>query len=559
METFQFRVLYRQFLHRVVDLELLSPQGDPAKLLGQFATVLVTVSGLVSVPWIFMGLGAAHRVPSETIWVFEHFLIAMTMVVVGLFSVLSWDSAFPDRRDVLILGPLPLRPRTLFLAKLAAVGGGLSVAIVALNGLSGILYPLLFTPRGSGFLSVFRSLAAYWLTIAAAALFLFGSVLSMQGVASTFLPRQLFLRLSALLQILTFCMFLSVYVLEPSLETRAALIAPENQRLLAFLPSYWFLGLFQQLNGSMEPAFLPLAQRAWAGLAVAMLGTVTSVLLSYVRTMRRTVEEPDILPGSHSSLCWPRVTGSADNAVLLFSLRTLLRSRQHRVILSLYLGTGFAIMLVLLRPSVGKEATTVVWLAVSILVLCVAVVGMRIVFSMPIGLRANWLFRLAALEPVAAYSKAMRRTLLLLAVGPVWLGFAVILLFRMPWRIAAAHLLALGLLGSILADACVYGFHKIPFTCSYQPGRINIQFAFWAFLVLLPLTRMTSTQEWKLLQDASGQALIVLGLIVLALMARRCSVRSARAAESMRFEEVDEAEVITLELSQDGALLQKSC
>jgi hypothetical protein len=558
MEKLQFRVLYRQFLHRVVDLELLSPQGDPDKLLGQFATVLLTFSFVLSIPLIFAGLGGVHRLPPESAWIFEHILIATTMVVVGLFSVLSWDSAFPDRRDVLILAPLPVRTRTLFLAKLAALGAGLGIAMLAVNGLSGLLYPLLFTPADSGFFSVFRSLAAYWLTIVAAGLFLFGSVLTMQGVASTLLPRQLFLRVSALLQVLAFCLFLSVYVLEPSLEARAALTAPANQRLLAFLPSYWFLGLFQQLNGSMEPAFAPLARRAWTGLAIVIVGILTAVLLSYVRTMRRIVEEPDILPGSHFSFRGPRVANSANNAVLLFGLRTLLRSRQHRVILSIYLGTGFAVMLVLLRPAVGNEGTVVAWLAVSILMLCIVVVAMRIVFSMPIALKANWLFRLAALQPVATYSMAMRRTFLLLAVAPVWLGFAALFFFLLPWRLAAAHLVALALLGSLIADLCAYDFRKIPFTCSYQPGRVNIQFAFWGFLVLLPFTRMAAGHEWNLLQHANGQALIVLGLGVLALSARWRTIRSAQMAETMQFEEVDDAEIISLELSNDGALLQKA-
>jgi hypothetical protein len=559
MERLQFQVLYRQFLLRVIDLELLSAQGDPTKLLGQFATVLLSFSFLVSVPVLFMGLGGARRVSPEAGWSFEHFLIATTMVVVGLFSVLSWDSAFPDRRDVLILAPLPVRARTLFLAKLAALGAGLSLSMVALNGVSGLLYPLFFTPAHSGFLSVFRSLAAYWLTIVAASAFLFGSVLTIQGVASKILRRQLFLRVSALLQVLTFCLFLSVYVLEPSLEARAALVAPGNQTLLASLPSYWFLGLFQQLNGSMEPAFVPLARRAWIALGIATLGTVASILVSYLHTLRRIVEEPDILPGSRRSNGSPRVTSSLDNAILLFSLRTLLRSQQHRLILSLYLGVGFAVMLILIRPALGNGAATAgALLTVSILMLCVAVVALRTVFSMPIMLRANWVFRVAALQPVVRYSKAVRRSLVLLAVAPVWTVFAVLFFSIWPWRIAAAYLVALGLAGSILADLCSHGFHKIPFTCSFQPGKANIQFAFWGLLVLLPLTRMAANHVWKTLQHPSGRAGIIISLCTLAMAAYWRTRRAAKLADAMQFEEVEEPQIVSLELSNEGVLLRNS-
>jgi hypothetical protein len=378
-------------------------------------------------------------------------------------------------------------------------------------------------------------------------------------VASKILPRQLFLRVSALLQVLTFCLFLSVYVLEPSLEARAALVAPQNQTLLASLPSYWFLGLFQQLNGSMEPAFLPLARRAWIALAISVLGTVASILLSYLHTMRRIVEEPDILPSSRRFHGPLRITNSLDNAVLLFSLRTLLRSRQHRLILSLYLGVGFAVMLILVGPALGNRAESAgAFLTVSILMLCVAVLGVRTVFSMPIMLRANWLFRVAALQPVARYSKAVRRSFLLLAVAPVWAAFAALFLSIWPWRVAAAYLVALGLAGSILADLCSHGFHKIPFTCSYQPGKANVQFAFWGFLVSLPLTRMAANHVWKTLQHPGGRAVIIVSLFALAIAARWRTSRAAQLADAMQFEEVDEPQIVSLELSTDGVLLRNS-
>ena len=50
MTKLQFRVLYREFLFRMVDLELLSAhaQGDINKLLGQFAALLIFISMLLS-------------------------------------------------------------------------------------------------------------------------------------------------------------------------------------------------------------------------------------------------------------------------------------------------------------------------------------------------------------------------------------------------------------------------------------------------------------------------------------------------------------------------------
>ena len=51
-------------------------------------------------------------------------------------------------------------------------------------------------------------------------------------------------------------------------------------------------------------------------------------------------------------------------------------------------------------------------------------------------------------------------------------------------RPAAGHLIVLGLLGMILVEACLYGFHKIPFTCSYLPGKANVYYLFFAYAIL---------------------------------------------------------------------------
>src|ERR1022692_3393197 len=147
MTRLQFRVLYREFLFRMVDLELLSAhaQGDMSKLFGQFASLFLFLSMLFA----GMGLafaGSAKRMPPPArlifAWGSEHFLIATTMLVVGLFAVLSWDSTFPDRRDVLVLAPLPVRARTMFLAKVAAAATALGLTVALLHAVAGLIWPL---------------------------------------------------------------------------------------------------------------------------------------------------------------------------------------------------------------------------------------------------------------------------------------------------------------------------------------------------------------------------------------------------------------------------------
>src|SRR5689334_9024680 len=123
----QLRVLHREFLFRVVDRELLSThaQGDMSKLLIQFAALLIFISLL------FMAMTQSlEKVTNPQVrillgWVNVHRLIAATMLVVGLFAVLSWQSMFPDRQDVHVLGTLPVRPRTMLLAKVAALATAL--------------------------------------------------------------------------------------------------------------------------------------------------------------------------------------------------------------------------------------------------------------------------------------------------------------------------------------------------------------------------------------------------------------------------------------------------
>lgn len=502
----QFRVLHHQFLLRVIDLEALSIEADIPRYLGQFAGILIMFS-------IIHGLGMLWFPPPPLeAWRLEQSRISDMLLVVGLCSVLTWDNTFPDRRDVMVLGPLPVLPRTILLAKLTASGTLLGIALLALNCASSVGYSIVLGAPHGGVVGIARFLAAHWFTMVCAATFLYGAVLTFQGFAALLLSRRMFLRLSALAQLTGFALFLCLRFLQPVLKTHADLIDPANHRLLATSPTFWFLALFNQMNGSLPSDLLWLAHRAWFALAVVATGAGASLLLCYLRTMKKTVEEPDLVPGAGGLRWFPRIGGSLQTAIVLFCLRSITRSRQHRVALAFYWSVVIAIALSWVRRSLSSppEAVGTDFLIASFLILSFAVLGLRGLFSLPIALRANWVLRLTQLRPTEQYIAATRSCLLLFGVAPIWVISAALSLHLKPWDQASRHLAFLALLGWVLVELSLIHFDKVPFTCSYLPGKTNIQVIFWGFtFVLLTFGVLLAIYEQGALTDASRYALLL--------------------------------------------------
>jgi hypothetical protein len=487
-------------------------------------------------------------------WHVEQNLIEIMMLVVGLITVVSWDATFPDRRDVMVLAPLPVAPHTILLAKVAASSALLALAVLALNVLSGIVAPFVIGTQHDSSWGFFQSFAAYWFTMIAASVFLYCCVLTVQGLTALLLRRRLFLRLSAVLQLAAFGLFLGVYFLQPPIVTSAAMAAPENQWVLAWSPSYWFFALFNQLNGSWPSSLAWLAWRAWIGLGVVVLGAAVSLLLCYLRTMKKTVEEPDLVPGSRGSHWAPRFGSSLQTAIVLFSVRSLTRSRHHRLAFAFYLAIVFGIALALLRSELSGESRGPLLMDIimsTYMMMIFAVFGLRNVFSLPISLTANWVLRTTQLCPPEKYIAATRRTLLLLGVFPVWMVSAVLSLSFRPLYQVAEHLAVLALLGCILAEISLIKFYKVPFTCSYLPGKVKVQVVFWGFLiVVLSLAIWSAEFEQRALNDPFRYIWMTgfLGTVALGLWAfNRDRARSA----VLYFEELPPDLITTLGLSFD--------
>ena len=186
-----------------------------------------------------------------------------------------------------------------------------------LAGEAAISLATVVVPASGGILGLARTFAVYWITMFAAGAFIFCCVLGLQGLAAQLLPRRLFLRVSSFLQLAVFCLLVSVYFLQRNVATPFAIVAAQGDGLLAWSPSYWFLGLLQTLNGS--PALALLASRAWIALAISGSATALAYALSYFRTLRKIAEEPDITPSIRGASWLPRFGNALETAIVQFS------------------------------------------------------------------------------------------------------------------------------------------------------------------------------------------------------------------------------------------------
>ncbi len=129
------------------------------------------------------------------------YLITYSMIAMGFLGLVTWDGVFPDRRDVRILGPLPLSVRTLLLARLGAVCYMfvlfLSASQLPTAVIFGIIAARFDSPGG-----MLRGIAGQVVATGLASAFTFFSLIAMQCALLNVLGRVTVQRVAVVLQTL---------------------------------------------------------------------------------------------------------------------------------------------------------------------------------------------------------------------------------------------------------------------------------------------------------------------------------------------------------------------
>ena len=211
------------------------------------------------------------------------------MFLIGLFTTLQWPSLFPGLRDYLALGALPIRMREIFVAKFSALLAFAGLFIVAVTLLPSLILPAVMAGRYAP--DSLRQVPAIFVSSSLAALFVFFSLVAVQGVLLNVAPIRQFSRTSLTVQaaLLTglLCglpLAFSIPSLQRSMDQR-----PD---WLVWVPPAWFLGLDQVMIGNLEPLAARLAWRGVAGLAAAACAALITYLWSYRRHRVRLLESP---------------------------------------------------------------------------------------------------------------------------------------------------------------------------------------------------------------------------------------------------------------------------
>jgi hypothetical protein len=286
-------------------------------------------------------------------------------------------------------------------------------------------------------------------------------------------------------------------------------------------------------------------------------------LLGYQRQVKKCLEsieeEPRFAEGWRSLLAGLLdrflVGSPGQQATFHFAVKTILRSQRHRLMLSGYLGTGLALVVVevltlLIRSGYqGLFRVNLALLSAPLVLTFLSLVGLRYVFTVPAALEANWIFKLTEGQDRAGWFTGVRKVMWLTVLCPLFGAALPVYAWLWGWKTAALHLSFSLTLSLLLTELLLLRFFKVPFTCSYLPAKANLKSLWAVYLVAFGTYSYTMSElEFWLLQ-LPLRMLVFYGLS-LPLICAVIFFRKDREQKSDHFiyEENPEPAVLTLDL-----------
>ena len=410
--------------------------------------------------------------------------ISAAMAVTGIVTVLKWDRILPDAQDYLNLAPLPLRPRSVLFANALAIALAVLIFAVDVSALSSFLFPMIVSAAmESGFAAFVQFAAVHFFCVILSSVFTFCAIFAVFGTIAAVLPRNLFRAISSTLRGAALVAFLVLLLSGFYGGEMLAVIRSAPSSPLHWLPSLWFLSLYQILQHRPTPALLSMAHLAWQSTVVVLALMLAAYGISYRRRFAAVLET-----GRHPSrqrgrrimlavldLFAPRAAGFG-RAGFRFVTRALLQNEDHRLCFAVSLGLGW---LLAIQSFAGARLGSANLPAVGVLeapltAAYLLILGLRIALEMPVTLPANWAFRIT-LDPKENETAGIARRVIhafltLFVIAP---GLALSL-WRMAPVTALVHMLYVFSLSAFLVELFIADYRKMPLGCPTPGFRHNL-------------------------------------------------------------------------------------
>jgi hypothetical protein len=393
-------------------------------------------------------------------------IIALPMLLVAFITLLVSQSLFPDERDFRILGPMPLRRTVVFRAKLAAVFLFTGLFTAAAHA-SLIPLMLLTSMNPWGEHNVLSRVLAWVIAGVGGSVFAVLAITAVVGVLGLALSRGGLHTLSAMMR----SAVLAGLVVCLPLVSRLPVVGGsllDGPGWTTYLPPAWFLGLHRVLQGNADPALVRLAAMSLAAVAIAVL-LVAAIYTVLFRRFERLMLRPASM--SRPWFRMPRVVSlpgatPAYRGVHAFTVTTLVRSQLHQGVLVGVAAVGVGFLIGLL----GARFRNMPLLAPFVLMYLCGIAA-RAALVLPMEYKANWIFQLTEDQTTRRDQlRAVDRVVTRFVVGLPVLVAMPVLWWTRPAD-AAMVIAVLALVGLVFVHAVLHEWRRIPFTCSYLPGK----------------------------------------------------------------------------------------
>ena len=559
------RALAKVFFGRLFENDFFSSSVAATSNL-MFLLALVAVPGVIisggqSFTWAHLRATARRlddpMIVDRALLAYQSFYIAVAMAVAFVVTMMVWSSLTPDRKDALVLGPLPVTSREQARGRLIALlqffglfAAAVSVpTAVAFNFVSGGPETIRFLPQ---------LIAGHIVAATLGAAFVFFLLLDTQLVlAVLFGPRAI--RVLALpLQLASIGAVIAA--LASAQDFGRALLGQVTDGML-WHPLAWFAGVYRWIGGDERAIFATLALRGAAAGFVVIGFAVVAYPLAYARCLRNVITMDGRTTGMMSrqwsttinALLRPLLRTSLQRSLASFMLATLTRSHTHRFLLGIYAGLALLIALPIADRLVQPPETNTLryaWFAIPLGFMFWMICGVRVALMMPIEPVANWIFQLT--EPVD--KRRMLTTVVtvmaFVTCVPIATITAAVLLVLGYTTMAGTVFVIVILAGLCQIEALTITMKTVPFTCTYLPGQLRLRL-FWPFYFYLWLTIVVRLTEWCLwaLGDARRTLQLAGFLFVVWTALRIWHLLRARKINTFTYDEQPPPLVTTMDIA----------